>query len=162
MRLMALAAMTVVLVASCGSDGAASPGPNSATTDATVAPSAPTSGPPTTTASSSIDPVDDELYPDVVAVDLTPDADGSWTVHATLSSPYDTPERYADAWRVLDEQGNVLGVRELAHDHAGEQPFTRSLTAVDIPDGVVTITVEGRDQRNGWGGATSSTPVPDR
>jgi hypothetical protein len=140
MRLMALVAVTVVLVVSCGSDGVASP-------DATA---------------SSTAPADDGLYPDVVAVEVTPDDDGSWTVQATLSSPYDTAERYADAWRVLDEQGAVLGVRELAHDHAGEQPFTRSLAAVVIPGEVATITVEGRDQRNGWGGAVMSVTVPDR
>jgi len=144
MRLMALVAVTVVLVVSCGSDGVAS-------SDATAS-----------TAPSSTAPADDGLYPDVVAVDVTPDDDGSWTVQATLSSPYDTAERYADAWRVLDEQGAVLGVRELAHDHAGEQPFTRSLAGVVIPGEVATITVEGRDQRNGWGGAVMSVPVPDR
>ena len=92
---------------------------------------------------------------------MTPDDDGTWTVSVTMSSPYDTPERYADAWRVLDEQGAELGVRELAHDHGAEQPFTRSLTGVSIPVGVESITVEGRDQRNGWGGATVTVTVPD-
>jgi hypothetical protein len=55
---------------------------------------------------------------------------------------------------VLDPDGAVLGVRELLHDHAAEQPFTRALTGVEIPDGVEEITIEGRDLANGWGGAT--------
>lgn len=101
----------------------------------------------------------EELYPDVVDVEVTAEGDGEYTVAATLSSPYDSPERYADAWRVLDQDGNELGVRELAHDHAGEQPFTRQ-TTVAIPDGVDEITVEGRDQVSGYGGETVTVAVP--
>ena len=97
---------------------------------------------------------DGELYPDVIAATATRDADGSWQVTATLSSPYDSAERYADAWRVLAPDGTELGIRELTHDHAGEQPFTRSLAGVAIPAGVDVVTVEGRDQISGWGGTT--------
>ena len=95
-----------------------------------------------------------ERYPDVVAASASLDLDGTWTVSATLSSPYDSPDRYADAWRVVGPDGTVYGTRELTHDHAGEQPFTRTLSGVAIPDDVATVTVEGRDQVSGWGGAT--------
>lgn len=100
-------------------------------------------------------------FPDVVDADLEPAGDGTFTVSATLCSAYDTPERYADAWRVLAPSGEVLGVRELLHDHAGEQPFTRSLNEpITLPDGVESVIVEGRDQANGWGGATVEVQVP--
>lgn len=102
---------------------------------------------------------DVQRFPDVVAAELEPDGD-AWRLSATLSSPYDTPERYADAFRAVAEDGTVLGVRELAHDHANEQPFTRSLTGLEIPDDVVRITVEGRDQTYGWGGDTVEVDVP--
>lgn len=95
----------------------------------------------------------EQRHPTVVAAAATETPDG-WTIEATLSSPYDSAERYADAWRVLDPGGAVLGVRELLHDHAAEQPFTRSLTGVEIPDGVEEITIEGRDLEYGWGGET--------
>ncbi len=75
-----------------------------------------------------------------------------WDFDVTVSSPYDTPERYADAWRVVGPNGAVFGVRELTHDHAGEQPFTRSLLDVEIPAEVDVVVVEGRDSINGWGG----------
>ncbi len=103
---------------------------------------------------SSGDDANEELFPDVLDATATQADDGSWTFSATLSSPYDTPERYADAWRVLGPDGEVYGIRELAHDHANEQPFTRSQSGIEIPDGVTTVTVEGRDQVSGWGGAT--------
>ena len=94
------------------------------------------------------------LYPDVLAATATRNPDGTWRFEVELSSPYDTPERYADAWRILAPDGTELGIRPLAHDHAGEQPFTRSLDGVDIPAEVTTVVIQGRDQISGWGGAT--------
>ena len=91
-------------------------------------------------------------FPTVVAAEATQAADGTWRFDVTLSSPYDTPEHYADAWRVRDQSGSrIYGVRELAHHHANEQPFTRSLSGVEIPDGVTVVWIEGRDSENGWG-----------
>ncbi|MEX2548992.1 MAG: hypothetical protein WD638_02090 [Nitriliruptoraceae bacterium] len=102
---------------------------------------------------------DDQRFPDVVSAELEPSGD-AWRLDATLSSPYDSPERYADAFRAAAPDGTVLGVRELAHDHANEQPFTRSLTGLTIPDAVDQITVEGRDLEHGWGGETVTVDVP--
>lgn len=99
-------------------------------------------------------------YPDVVAVEVTASGSGL-RFDVTISSPYDSPDRYADAWRVIGTDGTVYGVRELLHDHATEQPFTRSLDGVEIPAGVETVTVEGRDLVNGWGGATIEVAVPN-
>jgi hypothetical protein len=105
--------------------------------------------------------VSEQRYPDVLEAELEPSGDG-WRLSATISSPYDSPERYADAFRVLTPAGEQLGVRELLHDHAGEQPFTRSLEGLEIPDDVAEVIVEGRDQRHGWGGRTVRVPVPGR
>ena len=58
------------------------------------------------------------------------------------------------------EDGAVYGVNELAHDHASEQPFTRTLSGVQVPAGVGTVLVEGRDQVNGWGGGTQTVELP--
>jgi hypothetical protein len=101
-----------------------------------------------------------ELFPDVVAAEVKAQADGTYQVSATLRSPYDSPDRYADAWRVITPDGVVLGIRELAHDHAGEQPFTRSLGGVEIPMGITEVVVEGRDQVSGWGGGAATAAVP--
>lgn len=103
---------------------------------------------------------DDGLYPDVIGVVVTLEADGTARIDATLSSPYDSPARYADAWRVLTPDGTVLGVRELAHDHASEQPFTRSLSGIELPPDLEQLTIEGRDSVNGWGGDRFTVPAP--
>ena len=102
----------------------------------------------------------DQRFPDVETAELTPEDGGTWSLAVTVSSPYDTPERYADGWRVLDEEGNELGTHELAHDHADEQPFTRTQSGLAIPEGVDEVRVEGRDSENGYGGSTVVVPVP--
>ena len=110
--------------------------------------------------SSAAEPAAGDLFPDVLDVKLEPESNGRWTVSATISSPYDSPERYADGFRVTAADGSVLGERVLAHDHASEQPFTRSLSSVLIPAETESIVVEARDQISGYGGATVSLPVP--
>lgn len=99
-------------------------------------------------------------FPDVIAVELRPAGDEVFDVAVTMSSPYDSPERYADGWRVLDQQGDVLGTHTLLHDHANEQPFTRTQRGLHVPAGVTQVTVEGRDSANGFGGATVTVDVP--
>jgi hypothetical protein len=96
----------------------------------------------------------EQLFPDVVAAVATQNEPGVWTFSVTLSSPYDAPERYADSWRVRGIDSTVYGERFLSHDHANEQPFTRSQSGIQIPEGVDEVIIEGRDQVNGWGGTT--------
>jgi hypothetical protein len=93
-------------------------------------------------------------FPDIIGVQATPEDGGTWRFDVTVSSPYDSRERYADAWRVVGPDGTEFGLRILTHDHASEQPFTRSQGGIAVPDGVNTVTVEGRDLTNGWGGGT--------
>lgn len=90
----------------------------------------------------------------MIHVDVTKNDDGTFKFDVTISSPYDSANRYADAWRVIDEAGAVYGIRELVHDHSAEQPFTRSLDKVEIPETVEKVTIEARDLVNGWGGST--------
>lgn len=109
------------------------------------------------TASSAPEPAarsEAEHFPDVLAASAERAADGTWTFAVTLSSPHDAPERYADAWRVLGPDGTQYGYRFLTHDHAHEQPFTRSQSGIVIPPEVAVVTIQGRDQVSGWGGAT--------
>lgn len=70
------------------------------------------------------------------------------------------PQRYADGWRVIAPDGTVLGEHTLLHDHAAEQPFTRTQSGVAIPTDVLTVTIEGRDLVNGYGGTTLTVDVP--
>jgi len=131
-------------VAACGDDDAAS-GPTPSSEPAPASTSVGNGG-------------DEQQFPDILDVVVTPQ-DDTFRFDVTVSSPYDTPERYADAWRIVAPDGTELGVRELTHDHAAEQPFTRSLADVVIPPDVTEVTAEGRALVNGWGGDTLTVTI---
>jgi hypothetical protein len=97
----------------------------------------------------------------VIGVDVAEESAGVFAFTVTISSPYDTPLRYADGWRIIGPDGTVFGEHTLAHDHAGEQPFTRTQSGVEIPVDVDEVTVEGRDLEHGYGG-TPMTVTLDR
>ena len=61
-------------------------------------------------------------------------------------------EHYANNWEIVMPDGTVLGTRVLAHPHDNEQPFTRSLGSVRIPDGVTKVRVRAHDKVHGHGG----------
>ena len=114
---------------------------------------------PDTASDSTTEIVFGDKFPEVLAVKVSAGQDNQWRFDVTLSSAYDTPQRYADAWRVLSDQDNELGIRILGHDHGDEQPFTRS-GPIEIPTGTQTVFVEGRDQENGWSGQRFKVQMP--
>lgn len=103
-----------------------------------------------------------QKYPDVVNVKVKAQGDRRFDFDVTISSPYETPQRYADAFRVMSAEGVVYGERKLLHDHADEQPFTRDLYGVVIPAGVTSVIVQARDQKFGYGGKTLQVLLPSR
>ncbi|MGH3649510.1 MAG: N-acetylmuramoyl-L-alanine amidase family protein [Acidimicrobiia bacterium] len=100
------------------------------------------------------------LYPDVIGAEVFAEAEDTFRFEVTMSSPYDSAVRFADAWRVVGDDGGVYGVLELTQDHSAEQPFTAVLSGVAIPDSVRTVTIQGRDQVYGWGGGTVEVTLP--
>lgn len=145
--------IAALIIGACGSDTGEDP-----TTTSAIEPGGDIASTTTTTSTTEVD----QEFPDIVDAEAELEDGGTYNFAVTVSSPYDSPERYADAWRVVTEDGTVLGVRELTHDHANEQPFTRSLGGVEVPEGVSSVVVEGRDLVNGWGGETFEVELPDR
>ncbi len=74
----------------------------------------------------------------------------SWLVKTTLRHADSGWQHYADGWRVVNGKGKELGHRILYHPHVDEQPFTRSLSGVVIPDGIHIVFVETHDKKHGW------------
>lgn len=104
----------------------------------------------------------EQKYPDVVDVKVAASGNNRFDFDVTIASPYDSPQRYADAFRVLSMTGQPFGERKLLHDHADEQPFTRDLYGVSIPPGVRTVVIQARDQKYGYGGRTMQAILPGR
>jgi hypothetical protein len=67
---------------------------------------------------------------------------------------------FADKWEVLAPDGTVLGTRVLQHPHVDEQPFTRSLSGVAVPPGLVQVSIRAHDSVHGWGGKTVTLTLP--
>jgi len=103
-----------------------------------------------------------QKYPNVLAAKVQVQGTNSFNFAVTISSPYDTPQRYADGYRIINRDGTVYGMRKLRHDHAGEQPFTRGLRGVKIPSGVRNVVIQARDQKYGYGGKTLEVTLPGR
>jgi hypothetical protein len=85
----------------------------------------------------------------------------SWTFLVTVRHADSGWEDYADGWRVLDGQGSVLGTRVLFHPHVTEQPFTRSLSGVKVPNGASFVMLQTRTKPEGWGAALYSLEIAD-
>jgi hypothetical protein len=104
----------------------------------------------------------EQRFPDVLEVVVRQASDGAFDFDVTVSSPYDTPERYADGFRVTTTGGRVLGERTLWHDHQNEQPFTRDLHGVAIPPDIQRVLVQARDRQYGYGGKAVEVDGPVR
>ncbi|MBY8976187.1 hypothetical protein KHP62_10240 [Rhodobacteraceae bacterium NNCM2] len=97
---------------------------------------------------------------EVEIVDATATRSGdAWRFDVTLRHDDTGWEHYADAWRVVGPDGEVLGTRILAHPHVNEQPFTRSLGGVAIPDGVTVVHIQAREKDHDWAPGLFELPL---
>lgn len=97
---------------------------------------------------------------DVVGVKISNEASGTYRFDVSVRHDDKGWDHFANKWDVVAPDGTVLGTRELAHPHEAEQPFTRSLSGVRIPDGVDTVTLRAHDSVHKYGGAEMSVEVP--
>lgn len=74
---------------------------------------------------------------------------GSYRFSVTLRHADNGWDHYADRWDVLGPDGTVLGERILLHPHVAEQPFTRSLSGVQVPPGLKTVSIRAHDKQHG-------------
>ena len=89
---------------------------------------------------------------DVVKVDVQPDDSGAYRFDVTLKHADAGRDHYADRWEILTVEGEVLATRVLVHPHVNEQPFSRSLSGVVLPEGVSEVVIRGHDSVHGYGG----------
>ncbi|MEO1749016.1 MAG: hypothetical protein AAFR27_10465 [Pseudomonadota bacterium] len=89
---------------------------------------------------------------DVVAVTAERQAEGTWRFDVTVKHADTGWDHYADRWDVIGPNGTVLGERVLLHPHVEEQPFTRSLRGVLIPEDFERVIVRAHDSVHGLGG----------
>lgn len=88
--------------------------------------------------------------PEVIKVVAT-ESQGTWRFDVSMEHGDTGWDHYADGWGVYLPDGTELGYRELVHPHVNEQPFTRSLGHVIIPEGTTSVVIRPRDSVHGVG-----------
>ena len=85
---------------------------------------------------------------------------GTWSFSASMSSPYEVQtglSKYCDLFEVRTTSGmnyTVLGKRAFDQDHPYEQPFTRVIRDVTLPNGVNSVVAIAHDSVDGYCGST--------
>lgn len=76
----------------------------------------------------------------------------TWRFDVTVRHDDTGWDHYADKWDIVGADGTVFGTRVLAHPHENEQPFTRSISGLEIPETVREVVIRGHDSVHGYGG----------
>lgn len=97
---------------------------------------------------------------DVVDVDISKSGKNSYNFSVTVLHKDTGWDHYANKWDIIDSTGRILGTRTLYHPHVDEQPFTRSLSGVEIPDNITAVTVRAYDSVHEYGGKVVSIELP--
>lgn len=98
--------------------------------------------------------------PVIEHVAVAKSGDGTYRFSVTIRHDDTGWDHYADGWRILDMDGKELGKRVLYHPHENEQPFTRSLDGVVIPEGTRQVQVQARDLPGGWNAGATIVTLP--
>ncbi|NIY77753.1 hypothetical protein HED22_19035 [Thalassospira sp. HF15] len=97
---------------------------------------------------------------DVVAAKATKTGADTYRFDVTVAHDDTGWDHYANVWQVIGPDGAVLGERVLAHPHVNEQPFTRSLSGVTIPEDIKGVTLRAGDLVHAFGGAELYLELP--
>jgi hypothetical protein len=97
---------------------------------------------------------------EVRIVDVKVECPGSCTFAVTLEHNDEGWHHYANQWDVMTLDDEFLGSRVLYHPHENEQPFTRSLSGVMIPEGMRQVKIRARDSEHGYSKQEVMVDIP--
>lgn len=89
---------------------------------------------------------------DVIDASAMRESNGRYTVSATILHKDEGWKHYVNRFEVLTPDGKLIGARYLGHPHVNEQPFTRSATSVNVPEGINEIRIRAHDNVHGFSG----------
>jgi hypothetical protein len=97
---------------------------------------------------------------DVVDVRVKQTGENVFSFSVTVRHLDEGWDHYANKWDVVAPDAKVLGTRILHHPHEDEQPFTRSLSGVKVPQNISTVTIRAHDAVHQYGGKTVTVKLP--
>lgn len=89
---------------------------------------------------------------EVEGVTVRKNGNGTYNFDVTVRHEDTGWDHYANRWDVVAPDGTVLGTRVLHHPHVDEQPFTRSLSGVEVPEDVKSVVIRAHDSVHKLGG----------
>lgn len=98
---------------------------------------------------------------DVIDASATQEPNGRYTVTATILHKDEGWKHYVNRFEVLTPDGKLIGARYLGHPHVNEQPFTRSATSVNVPEGINEIRIRAHDNVHGFSGKEFTLKLQD-
>ena len=84
------------------------------------------------------------------------------TFSVTLEHADEGWHHYANQWDVVTLDGTLLKSRVLFHPHENEQPFTRSLSGVVVPEGIKQVVIRAQDSKHGYSDREVVVDLPNR
>ena len=99
---------------------------------------------------------------EVTIVEVRVECPSTCTFAVTLEHADEGWNHYADQWDVVTLEGRLLKSRVLYHPHENEQPFTRSLSGVLVPEGMKQVRIRARDSRHGYSAREVVVDLPGR
>jgi hypothetical protein len=90
---------------------------------------------------------------DVVAAEATCGENSVCRFSVTVRHADAGWDHFADRWEVLTDSGQVVATRVLRHPHLKEQPFTRHLPGVKVPEEIRRVRIRAHDSLHDHGGA---------
>jgi hypothetical protein len=97
---------------------------------------------------------------DVLQVKVKRSGDNVYYFEVTVTHKDEGWDHYANKWDVVAPDDTILGTRTLYHPHVQEQPFTRSLSGVKIPQEIHRVTIRAHDSVHGYGGKVIIVDLP--
>lgn len=98
---------------------------------------------------------------DVEDVRVEKTGEGTYRFSVTVRHGDAGWDHYANKWDISGPDGVIYGTRVLLHPHENEQPFTRSLGAVEIPKEVQSVILRAYDSVHAGGGREMNIELPD-
>lgn len=98
---------------------------------------------------------------DVIDASAMRESNGRYTVSATILHKDEGWKHYVNRFEVLTPDGKLIGARYLGHPHVNEQPFTRSATSVNVPEGINEIRIRAHDNVHGFSGKEFTLKLQD-
>ena len=97
---------------------------------------------------------------DIIEVKVLKSEAGTYQFDVTVSHRDEGWDHYVNKWDIVGSDDTVIGTRILLHPHVEEQPFTRSLSGVEVSPKDTTVTVRAHDSVHEYGGRVVTTDLP--